>query len=299
MEKILTVEEKIRRAEEIYMQRHQMDIREVNKTQNRNKKRKKRLQKILKKIIRNIIFLLLILIFILEINGVINLKEIAEERKIVIKNQESIKYIQTKLNEMKQNIERTIESKSKNKKEEKKEDEQEKSLKDENKTGEEQCNEMNIGGSSENINEKDSFKEDKKEEEKVIEEKNKNFIKPTTGTISSRFGWRDSSNPKIPKNHTGIDIAAPIGTKIYSATEGEVILVSDIGGYGKHVKIKNGEMSFIYAHCNKIYVREGDKISQGQEIGEIGNTGNSTGPHLHFEIRKNEVPIDPETIMEL
>ena len=65
------------------------------------------------------------------------------------------------------------------------------------------------------------------------------------------------------------------------------------------MKIKIGNVSIIYAHCNNLYVKEGDKITQGQEIAEVGSTGNSTGPHLHFEIRLNEETIDPEKILEL
>ncbi|MBR3255024.1 MAG: M23 family metallopeptidase [Clostridia bacterium] len=68
---------------------------------------------------------------------------------------------------------------------------------------------------------------------------------------------------------------------------------------GKHLKIKIGNVSLVYAHCNELYVNEGDKIVQGQEIAEVGSTGNSTGPHLHFEIRLNEETIDPESILEL
>lgn len=65
------------------------------------------------------------------------------------------------------------------------------------------------------------------------------------------------------------------------------------------MKIQIGEVSVIYAHCNQLYVKQGDKISQGQEIAEVGTTGNSTGPHLHFEIRISEKTVDPQRILEL
>ena len=103
----------------------------------------------------------------------------------------------------------------------------------------------------------------------------------------------------MPKNHTGTDIAANLGTKIKSATDGEVVLESSEGDYGKHLKIQIGEVSIIYAHCNNLYVKQGDKIVQGQEIAEVVSTGNSTGPHLHFEIRVHERTVDPENILEL
>ena len=90
-----------------------------------------------------------------------------------------------------------------------------------------------------------------------------------------------------------------MGTKIIAATGGEVVLASEEGDYGKHLKIQIGEVSIIYAHCNNLYVNQGDIINQGQEIAEVGSTGNSTGPHLHFEIRISERVIDPEKILVL
>jgi len=71
------------------------------------------------------------------------------------------------------------------------------------------------------------------------------------------------------------------------------------GIIGKHIKIQIGEVSIIYAHCNELYVKQGDNIKQGQEIGEVGSTGNSTGPHLHFEVRYQERTVDPQKILEL
>ena len=67
---------------------------------------------------------------------------------------------------------------------------------------------------------------------------------------------------------------------------------------GNHLKIVNGEITTLYAHCNKIYVTQGDHITQGQEIAEVGATGNVTGPHLHFEIRRNNNLVDPDSILE-
>ena len=124
------------------------------------------------------------------------------------------------------------------------------------------------------------------------------FIKPIEGTISSKYGQREATTATVPKNHTGVDIAANLGTKIKSATEGEVVIASEEGDYGKHLKIQIGEVSVIYAHCNNLYVKQGDKVSQGQEIADVGSTGNTTGPHLHFEIRNSERTIEPEKILE-
>lgn len=127
------------------------------------------------------------------------------------------------------------------------------------------------------------------------------FIRPIEATrkISSPYGHRDPTTSTVPKNHTGTDIACNLGTKIKAATDGEVVLVSEEGDYGKHVKIQIGEVSVIYAHCNSIYVKQGEQIKQGQEIAEVGSTGNSTGPHLHFEVRYQERTVDPQQILEL
>lgn len=127
---------------------------------------------------------------------------------------------------------------------------------------------------------------------------NYSIIKPLTGTITSRFGVRNPTTETVPKYHTGIDIAADTGTKFVAAMEGEVVLVSDQGDYGNHIKIQKDDVVTLYAHCNVIYVKEGDMISQGQEIGEVGATGNVTGPHLHFEVRKSERLVDPDDLLD-
>ena len=124
------------------------------------------------------------------------------------------------------------------------------------------------------------------------------FISPVNGTITSFFGERESTNPNVSKYHTGIDISASENTIIKAAISGEVVLVSDKGKYGKHLKIKNEEITTLYAHCNSILINEGDEIKQGQEIAKVGSTGNSTGPHLHFEIRVNDECKNPLDYLE-
>lgn len=124
------------------------------------------------------------------------------------------------------------------------------------------------------------------------------FQKPLEGKISSRFGYRNSTSPNVPKNHTGIDIAVPVGTEVKSAVGGIVTLVSSSGDYGKHVKITtDNDIVTLYAHCSNIKVKEGDIVEQGQVIALSGNTGNTTGPHLHFEIRKSGRLVNPEYVM--
>lgn len=126
---------------------------------------------------------------------------------------------------------------------------------------------------------------------------NYSFTLPLKGTISSRYGARTPTEI-VSANHAGIDIAVNAGTKFVAAMEGEVTFVSSEGGYGNHVYIQNGDVITIYAHCQTIYVKQGDKISQGEQIGEVGSTGNATGPHLHFEVRRENRVVNPEYIMD-
>ena len=108
------------------------------------------------------------------------------------------------------------------------------------------------------------------------------FIKPINGKISSAFGWRNPTTETVPKNHTGTDIAAETGTKIISATDGNVTLSSTTGDYGKHIKFQINDVVIVYAHCSKLYVNEGDTIKQGQEIAEVGSTRKCNRPTFAF-----------------
>ena len=87
------------------------------------------------------------------------------------------------------------------------------------------------------------------------------------------------------------------GEQIASAISGRVVNVSEDGNLGKHLKIENDEYQTVYAHCNEILVEEGATVNQGDVIATIGNTGNSTGNHLHFEVLKNGEYIDPITVL--
>ncbi len=127
---------------------------------------------------------------------------------------------------------------------------------------------------------------------------NFSFIKPITGVVSSEFGQRDVANPIVSKNHSGIDIAANTGTVIKAAMEGTVTVSSTVGDYGYHIKIVNNDVTTLYGHCSKLYVKQGDVVTQGQEIAEVGSTGKSTGPHLHFEIMRGSTYINPRNILE-
>ncbi len=109
------------------------------------------------------------------------------------------------------------------------------------------------------------------------------FIRPVSGgSITSYYGYRRSGF------HTGIDIARPTGTKIYAADGGTVTFAGRSGGYGLLIKIDHGNgYSTYYAHCSALSVKKGQQVNKGDVIGKVGSTGNSTGSHLHFEVRLN------------
>ncbi|MDQ7822476.1 MAG: peptidoglycan DD-metalloendopeptidase family protein [Candidatus Eremiobacteraeota bacterium] len=120
------------------------------------------------------------------------------------------------------------------------------------------------------------------------------YIWPAKGFLTSAFGYRMHPIRGIVIFHSGIDIGALYGTPVVSAASGIVIYSGWYGGYGNAVIIDHGGgYSSLYAHCSTLYVVKRQKVSQGSLIASVGSTGMSTGPHLHFEIRQNGVPIDP------
>jgi murein DD-endopeptidase MepM/ murein hydrolase activator NlpD len=124
------------------------------------------------------------------------------------------------------------------------------------------------------------------------------FIQPVKGySINSRFGMRTLNGRT--RAHQGVDIAAPRGTGVYSAAEGEVLRTGyDAGGYGRFIEIRhpNG-MSTLYGHLSRVDVASGDRIEGDERIGLVGSTGRSTGPHLHFEVKRGDRQIDPTRVM--
>ncbi len=113
--------------------------------------------------------------------------------------------------------------------------------------------------------------------------------------IASGFGYRIHPIYKTWRMHTGMDFTAPVGTPIYATGDGVVIKPkSRMSGYGKVVVIDHGYgYQTLYAHCSKILVKPGQKVKRGQIIAYVGNTGVSTGPHVHYEVRKNGHPVNP------
>jgi len=124
------------------------------------------------------------------------------------------------------------------------------------------------------------------------------FQKPLSGTITSEFGEREATIEGMTTDHKGIDIAANAGTSIKAAMTGTVSVAEENSEYGKFIKIVNKDVMTVYAHCKSLKVKKGDKVKIGQTIATIGSTGNSTGPHLHFEIRLSNRYINPRYLIE-
>ena len=121
------------------------------------------------------------------------------------------------------------------------------------------------------------------------------LIRPVSGTITSRFGVRSSIRSSA---HTGLDIATSAGTPITAVASGTVTYSGYKGSYGNMIVISHGNgVQTYYAHCQKLYYSSGSTVSQGQTIATVGSTGNSTGPHLHLEIRVNGVAYNPQNYL--
>ena len=293
MERALSIEEKIKRAEEIYNRRY-----EKNYGYSFNSKYEKNVS-----IKRRFIKQMIICLIIYALFYCISNKEYLCSDEFNNKTQEFIaqnsylektyNFTMSKFRKIKEDFSNFFND-NENISQENEEQSVEQSIVNIDNTSEEQKvseNSENIGGAEEN----NSINNEENDIEYV--KNNFNFIVPVCGSISSRFGWRNPTSAKVPKYHSGLDLSAPTGTEILSSTDGEVILASDKGDYGKHYKIKTQDLIIIYAHCSKLYLYEGEKVFQGQKIAEVGSTGNSTGPHLHFEIRRGDRLIDPELIL--
>lgn len=126
------------------------------------------------------------------------------------------------------------------------------------------------------------------------------FSEPVPGfAINSKFGMRLLGREPGARPHKGVDIAAPQGTSVYAAAEGQVMRIGyDPAGYGNFIEMRhpNG-MTTLYGHLSRVDVASGDPIAPGARIGLVGSTGYSTGPHLHFEVRREGGQINPTRVM--
>lgn len=117
---------------------------------------------------------------------------------------------------------------------------------------------------------------------------------PTNGWITSYFGPRINPYTGRLKMHEGIDVGAPHGASIYAPADGVVVFAGIKPGFGKHVQIDHGYgIETLYAHSERLHVKSGQQVKRGVLLANVGSTGHSTGPHLHYEVRINGVPVDP------
>ena len=282
MEKTMSIEEKIRRAEEIYNRRN-AGIYYRTYDSNMSEKKSKSLKR---RLIKQMIICLIIygIFYVVDNRNYFMSQDFKQKVESVASKNEKLnntynyfkgyldKYFYKNENIEKQNNE------SNGKEQIEKQDIQNlENITSESSSTEEidkeenmPINEENIGGAEE-VEESTAIKT--QEELDVEDIKNKiSFIIPVQGYISSTFGWRNPTTASVPKYHTGLDIATSQGTVIKSATDGTITMASNEGDYGKHYRIQIEDVTIIYAHCSKLYLKEGDTVKQGQEIAEVGST---------------------------
>ena len=315
MEKTMSVEERIRRAEERYNQKNGYTAQIGNSRKELNiKNRVSEKKKTTKKLLMQIFVCLVIYVAFYSITNrdyifSDNFKNdvnvfLKDKTKIYAIYENSKEFVNSRI--LHQNEEENNEVNNVN----------EQTIDDTNNIEEQQIENTseqqelqseNIGGANESKEQTDTTNTDntenvEKSQMEIDADKIKSsisFINPIEGRITSTFGWRNPTVSTVPKYHTGLDIAAVSGTVIKSATDGKVIMASSKGDYGNHYQIQINDVIIIYAHCQKLYLKEGDSVVQGQEIGEVGSTGNSTGPHLHFEVRIEDRKVDPQLILNI
>lgn len=308
MERTVTAEERIRRAEEIYQRRRmQKDVKVPTSQMNANNKSEYR---VFKKMILQILICLLIyfIFYLIKNSNYIFSEEVINKTRQFLSYDINFQGIYTQVETFyNDNIKPILYQESKD------------DSKNEEQVNEEQVNESElqdsesggIGGGEEGVkllnNEveqtsADEIQENINQELSQMEidandiKANYSLILPLKGTVTSRFGARTPTEI-VSANHAGIDIGVNEGTVFVASMEGTVTNVSSEGSYGNHVYIQNGDVTTLYAHCKTIYVKTGDTVTQGKQIGEVGSTGKATGPHLHFEIRKSDRVVNPEYIL--
>lgn len=125
------------------------------------------------------------------------------------------------------------------------------------------------------------------------------WVYPVLGPrLSSDYGLRTHPIRKVTRHHHGVDLAAPVGAQVRAIAAGTVIYADPFGGYGNFVVIRHQQgVTSHYGHCDTISVTPGQQVRAGQVIARVGNSGSSTGPHLHLELRQDGLPRDPEVVL--
>lgn len=334
MEKSISQEERIRRAEEIYSRRRYNNrygesLYRSGETRNRyqpQETRKIKGKMINKMIIQMIVCVIIYTcIYMLQYSNYLFSKDMVDKTKEVLSYDISIENLYNKSNEFFLNLQKKFnwgvnnEQNDNVNEEAQDQNTEETNIENSNAESSENTSEANnenvdnseisqndastevtnndttqlaVGGADETQQE-----EEKSQEEQDIEyvKQNVNIIWPIKGVITSRFGNRTPTEI-VTANHKGLDIAGNMGDNIVSAMDGTVVQYSEEGDYGKHLRIQSGEVLTLYAHCSELLVQEGSTVKQGDVIAKVGATGRATGPHLHFEIRRDDRFINPELI---
>lgn len=331
MEKSISQEERIRRAEEIYSRRRYNNrygesLYRSGETRNRyqpQETRKIKGKMINKMIIQMIVCVIIYTcIYMLQYSNYLFSKDMVDKTKEVLSYDISIENLYNKSNEFFLNLQKKInwgvnnEPNDNVNEEAQDQNTEETNIENSNAESSEANNEnvdnseisqndastevtnndttqLAVGGADETQQE-----EEKSQEEQDIEyvKQNVSIIWPIKGVITSRFGNRTPTEI-VTANHKGLDIAGNMGDNIVSAMDGTVVQYSEEGDYGKHLRIQSGEVLTLYAHCSELLVQEGSTVKQGDVIAKVGATGRATGPHLHFEIRRDDRFINPELIL--
>lgn len=335
MEKSISQEERIRRAEEIYSRRRYNNrygesLYRSGETRNRyqpQETRKIKGKMINKMIIQMIVCVIIYTcIYMLQYSNYLFSKDMVDKTKEVLSYDISIENLYNKSNEFFLNLQKKFnwgvnnEQNDNVNEEAQDQNTEETNIENSNVESSENTNEANnenvdnseisqndastevknndttqlaVGGADETQQE-----EEKSQEEQDIEyvKQNVSIIWPIKGVITSRFGNRTPTEI-VTANHKGLDIAGNMGDNIVSAMDGTVVQYSEEGDYGKHLRIQSGEVLTLYAHCSELLVQEGSTVKQGDVIAKVGATGRATGPHLHFEIRRDDRFINPELIL--
>ena len=331
MEKSISQEERIRRAEEIYSRRRYNNrygesLYRSGETRNRyqpQETRKIKGKMINKMIIQMIVCVIIYTcIYMLQYSNYLFSKDMVDKTKEVLSYDISIENLYNKSNEFFLNLQKKInwgvnnEQNDNVNEEAQDQNTEETNIENSNAESSEANNEnvdnseisqndastevtnndttqLAVGGADETQQE-----EAKSQEEQDIEyvKQNVSIIWPIKGVITSRFGNRTPTEI-VTANHKGLDIAGNMGDNIVSAMDGTVVQYSEEGDYGKHLRIQSGEVLTLYAHCSELLVQEGSTVKQGDVIAKVGATGRATGPHLHFEIRRDDRFINPELIL--
>ena len=331
MEKSISQEERIRRAEEIYSRRRYNNrygesLYRSGETRNRYQPQETRniKGKMINKMIIQMIVCVIIYtcIYMLQYSNYLFSKDMVEKTKEVLSYDISIENLYNKSNEFFSNLQKKfnwgVNNEQNDNVNEEAQDQNTEETNIENSNAESsEANNENVDNSeisqndaSTEVTNNDTTQlavggadETQQEEEKSQEEQDIEYVKqnvsiiwPIKGVITSRFGNRTPTEI-VTANHKGLDIAGNTGDNIVSAMDGTVVQYSEEGDYGKHLRIQSGEVLTLYAHCSELLVQEGSTVKQGDVIAKVGATGRATGPHLHFEIRRDDRFINPELIL--